>query len=128
MAGLARIYPRRWAPDDLDGYLNFYSVSGDGRVINWTLVKCLMRFTEKLYIKLDLKLANIPPYILHEGLTGETTCHHVATSTVLLDGGTCLAFKPDNEMEYLVGTEEGDIHLCSTEYASEYLRWVSSHS
>ena len=31
-------------------------------------------------------------------------------------------------MEYLVGTEEGDIHLCSTEYASEYLRWVSSHS
>ena len=65
-----------------------------------------MRFTEKLYIKLDLKLDNIPPYILHEGLTGVTTCHHVATSTVLLDGGTCLAFKPDNEMEYLVGTEE----------------------
>ena len=85
MAGLARIYPRRWAPDDLDGYLNFYSVSGDGRVINWTLVKCLMRFTEKLYIKLDLKLDNIPPYILHEGLTGVTTCHHVAASTVLLD-------------------------------------------
>ena len=73
-----------------------------------------MRFTEKLYIKLDLKLQNIPPYILHEGLTGETTCHHVAVSTVLLDGGTCLAFKPDNEMEYLVGTEDGDIHLLVT--------------
>ena len=73
----------RWAPDDLDGYLNFYSVSGDGRVINWTLVKCLMRFTEKLYIKLDLKLANIPPYILHEGLTGVAICHYVADSAVL---------------------------------------------
>ena len=86
MAGLQfieLILPHRWAPDDLDGYLNFYSVSGDGRVINWTLVKCLMRFTEKLYIKLDLKLANIPPYILHEGLTGVTICHHVAASAVL---------------------------------------------
>ena len=83
MVWLSCIYPRRWAPDDLDGYLNFYSVSGDGRVINWTLVKCLMRFTEKLYIKLDLKLANIPPYILHEGLTGVTICHHVAASAVL---------------------------------------------
>ena len=88
-----------------------------------------MRFTEKLYIKLDLKLANIPPYILHEGLTGVNMCQTMLPyCIVLLDGGTCLAFKPDNEMEYLVGTEEGDIHLCSTEYASEYLRWVSSHS
>ena len=25
--------------DDLDNYLNFYSVSGDGRVTNWSLVK-----------------------------------------------------------------------------------------
>ena len=29
----------KWAPDNLDGYLNFYSVSGDGRVTNWTIVK-----------------------------------------------------------------------------------------
>ena len=44
------------------------------------------------------------------------------------DGGTCLAFKPDNEMEYLVGTEEGMIHLCSTEYASEYIRSFKAHN
>ena len=43
-------------------------------------------------------------------------------SCAMTNGVKCLAFKPDNEMEYLVGTEEGDIHLCSTEYASEYLR------
>ena len=47
---------------------------------------------------------------------------------ILGDGGTCLAFKPDNEMEYLVGTEEGMIHLCSTEYASEYIRSFKAHN
>ena len=31
----------KWAPDNDDGYLNFHSVSGDGRVSNWTLVKVL---------------------------------------------------------------------------------------
>ena len=25
----------KWSKDNLDGYLNFYSVSGDGRVTNW---------------------------------------------------------------------------------------------
>ena len=44
------------------------------------------------------------------------------------DGGTCLAFKPDNDMEYLVGTEEGNVHLCSTEYASEFLRSYKAHN
>ena len=29
----------KWAPDNDDGYLNFHSISGDGRVSNWTLVK-----------------------------------------------------------------------------------------
>ena len=29
----------KWAPDNDDGYLNFHSVSGDGRVCNWTLVR-----------------------------------------------------------------------------------------
>ena len=29
----------RWVQDNLDGYLNFYSVAGDGRVTNWTIVK-----------------------------------------------------------------------------------------
>ena len=46
----------------------------------------------------------------------------------ILDGGTALAFKPDNENEYLVGTEEGLIHLCSTEYASEYLKTYKAHN
>ena len=29
----------KWATDTVEGYLNFYSASGDGKVINWTIVK-----------------------------------------------------------------------------------------
>ena len=28
-----------WQKNDMDGYLNFYSVSSDGRVVKWKLVK-----------------------------------------------------------------------------------------
>ena len=33
------VWQVRWAPDNDDGYLNFHSTSGDGRVSNWILVK-----------------------------------------------------------------------------------------
>ena len=42
-----------------------------------------------------------------------------------VDGGTALAFKPDDETEYLIGTEEGMVYLCSTEYGSQYIRSIS---
>lgn len=29
----------RWQSDDMDNNHNFYSVSSDGRVVSWTLVK-----------------------------------------------------------------------------------------
>lgn len=61
----------KWAPDDLDNYLNFYSVSGDGLVTNWTLVKCLLRNCEKMKIRFNAKLDNIPPYMTHDRLRGE---------------------------------------------------------
>ena len=28
-----------WQKNNLDGNINFYSVSSDGRVVNWSLVK-----------------------------------------------------------------------------------------
>ena len=33
------VWQVRWQKDDLDNNLNFYSVSSDGRVVQWTLVK-----------------------------------------------------------------------------------------
>ena len=46
----------KWGKDDIDGYLNFYSVSGDGRVSNWTIVKTAMWNTDVLNIIYERQL------------------------------------------------------------------------
>lgn len=33
----------KWQKDDLDGNMNFFSVSSDGRVVNWTIIKVNLR-------------------------------------------------------------------------------------
>ena len=48
----------KWAADNLDGYLNFYSISGDGRVTNWTIVKTALWSTNILNISFTKQLNN----------------------------------------------------------------------
>ena len=48
----------KWAKDNLDGYLNFYSVSGDGRVTNWTIVKTALWYTDIMLITFSKSLEN----------------------------------------------------------------------
>ena len=48
----------KWAQDDIDGYLNFYSISEDGIVSHWTLVKSSMCHSEILKISFPKKLNN----------------------------------------------------------------------
>lgn len=33
------VWQVRWQKDDLDNNLNFFSISSDGRVVCWTLIK-----------------------------------------------------------------------------------------
>ena len=49
----------KWVRDNLDGYLNFYSVSGDGRVTNWTLVKNCLWHSDQLTISFAKQLTNL---------------------------------------------------------------------
>ena len=49
----------KWVRDNLDGYLNFYSVSGDGRVTNWTLVKNCLWHSDQLTIRFARQLTNL---------------------------------------------------------------------
>ncbi len=48
----------KWVKDNIDGYLNFYSVSGDGRVTEWTIVKGSLLFTDALNIPFTRQLTN----------------------------------------------------------------------
>ena len=50
------VWQVKWAKDNLDGYLNFYSISGDGRVTNWTLVKTSLWFKDELKVSFNKSL------------------------------------------------------------------------
>ena len=101
-----------WVKDNLDGYLNFYSVAGDGRVTNWTIVKTSLWYTDELQINFCKNLVN----------SDQSLNKH------MLDSGRAISFKPDEECLFLVGTEEGMVYLATTQYSSQYLMSYPAHS
>lgn len=100
-----------WQKDDLDNNLNFYSVSSDGRVTSWTLVKNELTYTDIIQLKLD----DVP----QEGPEG--------TQLTPLGCGTCFDFHKQTDYLFLVGTEEGKIHKCSKAYSSQFLDTFDAH-
>ncbi|XP_026052082.1 dynein intermediate chain 1, axonemal-like [Carassius auratus] len=86
----------KWQKDDLDSNHNFISVSADGRLVSWTLVKHELVFTDM--IKLPV------PDTIPENLKD-------VFSTV----GTNLDFHKQKD-NFLVGTEYGKIHKGSKFY------------
>ena len=107
------VWQVKWAKDNLDGYLNFYSVSGDGRVTNWTIVKTALWYTDTLNITFSKTLHNFS---------------EEDTKTNLRDGGRCVAFNPNDDTMFLVGTDEGLIYKCTTEYSSRFLETYPAHN
>ena len=47
------VWQVRWQKDDLDNNLNFFSVSSDGRVTCWTLVKNELHFHDIITLAID---------------------------------------------------------------------------
>ena len=41
-----------WQNNDMDGNMNFYSVSSDGRVVNWKLVKNELQYQDAVLLKI----------------------------------------------------------------------------
>ena len=97
----------------MDGQLNFFSISGDGRVSNWTIIKTRMSYKDMIVIDLGKSLQNI----------GQDS-----VGDVLKDSGSAIAFKPDDDNLFLVGTDDGQVYLCTTEYSSKYLETYPAHN
>jgi dynein intermediate chain 1 len=92
------VWQIKWAKDNLDGYLNFYSISGDGRVTNWTIVKTSLWFKDEFKVFITKTLSNTKDI-----------------SGTLFDGARSIAFQPYKDSQFLIGTEEGyEVlpHLC----------------
>ncbi len=92
-----------------EGTLSFYSISADGRVSTWLLMKDKLESEELMALKLHSSDEE------DTGLTG-------------LAGGLCFDFHKTNEDLFLIGTEEGRIHKCSKSYSGQYLDTYEGHS
>ena len=98
-----------WTKDDIDGYTNFISGSADGSVKLWTVVRTFLRQTELL--RLSFK----------KTISGDEESEELA------DGVTAVSLCPGAEDQYLVGTEAGDLHVCSTHCSSTTLLSFPAH-
>ncbi|XP_063067026.1 dynein, axonemal, intermediate chain 1, paralog 2 [Engraulis encrasicolus] len=106
------VWQVRWQNDDMDHNHNFFSVSSDGRVVSWTLVKNELVYTDIIKLSLEGSPSDAP-----EGLQLPT-----------MACGTSFDFHKQIDYLFLVGTEEGKIHKCSKAYSSQFLQTYDAHN
>lgn len=113
------VWQIKWRAGEEDGAYTFSSVSSDGRVVAWTIVKNQLQHSDMFLLSAD---ATATPTA-----TTAAASTSVEPSVFAKSCGTCMAFNPSNPGQYLVGTEEGAIRSCSTAYGSKYLMSYLSH-
>ena len=91
---------------DEDDVYAFCSVSSDGRVASWTIVKNELQCADMAV------LLSVP----------STPVAAVEPTVFTKSCGTCMSFSPFDSTLFLVGTEEGAIRSCTTAYGSKYLQ------
>ncbi|KAM9451343.1 dynein, axonemal, intermediate chain 1, paralog 2 [Clarias gariepinus] len=106
------VWQIKWQNDDIDKNHNFFSVSSDGRVVSWTLVKNELLFTDIIQLSVEGAVS--------EGQE-DMTIADIAC-------GTSFDFHKQIDYLFLVGTEEGKIHKCSKSYSSQFLETYAAHS
>merc|ERR1719199_1153472 len=109
------VWQIRWNDDENAKNLNFYSISSDGRVTNWTLMKNKLEAEE--VIKLRLVVDESKGLVENKK---EAFMYGLA-------GGMCFDFNKFQDHLFLVGTEEGKIHLCSKAFSGQYLETYEGH-
>ncbi|XP_060790963.1 dynein, axonemal, intermediate chain 1, paralog 2 [Neoarius graeffei] len=108
---LEPVWQVKWQKDDLDKNHNFFSVSSDGRVVSWTLVKNELLFTDIITLSIEAAVS--------EGGDDMKMSD--------MDCGMSFDFHKQLDYLFLVGTEEGKIHKCSKSYSSQYLETYTAH-
>jgi len=106
------VWEVRWNNYEDGGSFTFNSISNDGRVSTWILMKDKLESEELMELKL-----------LGTNLTEEEE-----TSLTGLAGGLCFDFHPFSDHLFLIGTEEGRIHKCSTSFSGQYLETYEAHA
>ncbi|NXX17019.1 DNAI1 protein, partial [Podargus strigoides] len=105
------VWQVKWQKDDMDNNLNFFSVSLDGRIVSWTLVK------NELVHRDVFKLPEV----------GRTMHELEGLELQVFGCGTSFDFHKKIDYLFLVGTQEGKIYKCSKYYSSQFLDVFDAH-
>ncbi|NXY21549.1 DNAI1 protein, partial [Atrichornis clamosus] len=105
------VWQVKWQKDDMDNNSNFFSVSSDGRIVSWTLVKNELVHLDVIKLSAEGTEMQGP-----EGLQLQ-----------MLGCGTSFDFHKKIDYLFLVGTEEGKIYKCSKSYSSQFLDVFEAH-
>uniref|UniRef100_A0A7S1NDI3 Dynein axonemal intermediate chain 4 n=1 Tax=Eutreptiella gymnastica TaxID=73025 RepID=A0A7S1NDI3_9EUGL len=109
------IWQCKWVLKGKDRGESLVSIAADGRVTDWSIKKGL-ECTNLLRLK------RVPNK--QQGMTqlkGDALLSRQS-------GGMCVDFNPTERILYLVGTEDGTIHKCSTSYSEQYLETYAGHA
>jgi dynein intermediate chain 1 len=112
------VWEVHWNKKEANRELAFFSISSDGRITKWTLMKNKLEPEDIIRLKMVA-----PP--AQKGETRVDLDEEMALSGYA--GGMCFSFNKNNDHLFLVGTEEGRIHLCSIDYSGDYLRTYQGH-
>jgi dynein intermediate chain 1, axonemal len=93
---------------------NFYSVSSDGKVINWTMIKNLV-ITPEIVVSLSNEKQQRYDHTVN--------CYF---ETKIKACGTCFDFNCENDL-FIVGTEDGYIYEYSVKYLNDLLTTYEAH-
>ncbi|KAL8430589.1 hypothetical protein Efla_000534 [Eimeria flavescens] len=105
------VWDVRWEADDSTSQLSFFSVSADGRIMRWTLLKTKLESEVLLCLKRDpSSLAG-----------GESSAVYGVSNVLSLATGLCFDFCPFQPHVFVVATEEGQIFKCSKDYGGQFL-------
>ncbi|CAL1602426.1 unnamed protein product [Knipowitschia caucasica] len=96
------VWQVRWQHDDMDNNHNFFSVSSDGRVVCWTLVKNELLHTDIIRLSVS-----------EEGSVNASL--------------TSFDFHKTIDFLFLVGSETGKIYKCSKSYSGHFLHTYDAH-
>ena len=107
------VWQVKWQVEDSTKNLSFISISSDGRVTCWVLMKSKLEAEEMMKLKL---------------VTGQKQGEEEEVALGGLAGGMCFDFNPFVDYLFVVGTEEGKIHKCSKAYSGQYLETYEGHS
>lgn len=109
------VWQVHWDKEEKGRDINFYSVSSDGNVYNWNLIK------DELKREPVIQLKHIP------SVAGTNSIVEQATLYSGLASGCCFDFNRFHDDLFLVGTEEGSIYKCSKSYSGQYIESYKGH-